>query len=206
MTDPDDGPSPAPAPPAPPAPPSPPEPPRSPFSAPPVAGGGTGGTEKRKGKRNGNGKGKGNGDGIVKASWIGTTALGVTTALATAVKAVQPIALATSLALFLAGTVAFFIAFVKAVDRSRTEEIGVMNLFFLDHSAPKPVKRNLLASLTVQAAVATTAAAIRPNTAVAFAVLAPIYGLSLAGLWAARHGTFPPRRTTANNEPKDSKK
>lgn len=133
------------------------------------------------------------GDRIVTASWAGTTVLGVTTALATAVKALQPVALATAIALFLVGTGAFFVAFLKAVDRSRTEEIGVMNLFFLDHSAPKPVKRSLLASLAVQAVVATTAAAIRPNTALAFAVLAPVYGLSLAGLWAARHGSFPER-------------
>lgn len=130
---------------------------------------------------------------IVTASWIGTTVLGVTTALAMTVRAMQPVALAVSVALFLAGTGGFFVAFVKAVDRSRTEEIGVMNLFFLDHSAPKPVKRNLLGSLVVQIAVATAAAAIRPNTAVAFAVLAPIYGLSLTGLWGALHGTFPPR-------------
>lgn len=130
---------------------------------------------------------------IVTASWVGTAALGATTALAAAVKALQPVAIATALGLFAAGTVAFFAAFLKAVDRSRTDEIGVMNLFFLDHSAPTPVKRNLLASLTVQVAVAVTAAAIRPNTALAFAVLAPVYGLALAGLWAARHGTFPAR-------------
>lgn len=145
---------------------------------------------------------------IVTASWIGTTVLGVTTALAMTVRAMQPVALAVSVALFLVGTGAFFVAFVKAVDRSRTEEIGVMNLFFLDRSAPRSVKRNLLGSLAVQVVVATTAAAVRPNTAVAFAVLAPIYGLSLTGLWGALYGTFPPRppRPQRHDRQKNQKK
>jgi hypothetical protein len=95
--------------------------------------------------------------------------------------------------MFLVGTVVFFVAFLKAVDRSRTEQIGVMNLFFLDHSAPKPVKRSLLASLTAQIAIAAAAAALKPNTALAFAILAPVYALSLQGLWGARHGSFPAR-------------
>ena len=35
------------------------------------------------------------------------------------------------------------------------------------------------------------AASIRPFTAVAFGILAPMLGLGLMGLWGARHGRFP---------------
>jgi hypothetical protein len=133
------------------------------------------------------------GGGIIRASWLGTTALGVAAGIGLGAHTLRGLTGVVSVVLFLAGTVLFFVAFLKAVDRSRTEKIGVLNVFFLDHSAPKPVKRSLLASLAVQAAVATAAAALRPNTAMAFAILAPVYGLSLAGLWGARHGSFPKR-------------
>ncbi|HEV7888475.1 MAG TPA: hypothetical protein VGO92_13025, partial [Acidimicrobiales bacterium] len=86
------------------------------------------------------------------------------------------------------------LAFARAVARSRTEEIGVMNLFFLDHSAPRPVRRSLLGSLAVQTATAIAVAALRPNTSLAFGILVPVYGLALTGLYGARHGVFPPRR------------
>ena len=51
----------------------------------------------------------------------------------------------------------------------------------------------LVGSLVAQAAIAATAAALRPFTSVAFAVLAPMWGLGLAGQWGARHGHFAPR-------------
>ena len=134
------------------------------------------------------------GMGIVRASWWGTTALGATVGVGLAAHTLRGLTAVTALVLFAAGIVLFFVAFLKAVDRSRTEQIGVMNLFFLDHSAPKPVKRSLLASLAVEIAVAAAGAALKPNTALAFAILAPVYPLALNGLWAARHGQFPPRR------------
>jgi len=43
----------------------------------------------------------------------------------------------------------------------------------------------------VVAAFATAAA--RPNSSLAFGILAPLWGQGLAGLWGARHGAFPPR-------------
>ena len=133
------------------------------------------------------------GEGIVRASWLGTAALIVTSVLGLVARPLAPLALVVDLALFAAGTVIFFVAFLKAVDRSRTEQVGVMNVFFLDHSAPKDVKRQLLGSLVVQTAAAIAIAALKPNTSLAFAVLAPVFGLSLAGLWGARHGSFPER-------------
>lgn len=133
------------------------------------------------------------GGGIIRASWLGTTALGVAAGIGLAAHTLRGLTAVVAAILFVAGTVLFFVAFLRAVDRSRTEQIGVMNVFFLDHSAPKPVRRSLLASLAAQAAIAAAAAALRPNTAMAFAILAPVYGLSLAGLWGARHGSFPKR-------------
>jgi hypothetical protein len=46
----------------------------------------------------------------------------------------------------------------------------------------------------VEVIVAFGTAAARPYTIAATAILAPVYGLGLCGLWAARYGTFPPRR------------
>ena len=38
------------------------------------------------------------------------------------------------------------------------------------------------------------AATVGQALAVAFGILVPMYGLGMAGLWAARHGEFPDRR------------
>ena len=133
------------------------------------------------------------GNSIVAASWIGTVVFAATSALGAAASQLDIAALVVALAMFAAGTVVFFVAFAGAVTRSRTDEIGVMNLFFLDRSAPRPVRRSLLGSLCVEIATAIAAAAIRPNTSLAFGILAPVYALSLMGLYGARHGVFPPR-------------
>lgn len=133
------------------------------------------------------------GAGIVRASWAGTTAFVVTATLAAAVSSLDLVALVVALVLFVAGTGAFTAAFVTAVRRSRTEEIVVPSLFFLQGSAPPAVRRLLFASLAVEVVCAFVTAAVRPNTSLAFGILAPMYGLGLAGLWAARHGAFPPR-------------
>jgi|SRR5437764_6513841 len=133
---------------------------------------------------------------IVKASWAGTALLAVTSALAVAssASAVRTVALVVDLALFVGGAVTFLWAYAIAVGRSRSVEIGIGGLYFLAGSAPKDVKGNLLGSLAAETAIAIAAAAARPFTSVAFAVLAPLWGLGLCGLWAARYGTFPARR------------
>jgi len=133
------------------------------------------------------------GQGVVQASWAGTVIFALTAILGTLVSAADIVALVVSVAMFLIGTGVFFAAFVRAVNRSRTDEIGVMNLFFLDTSAPRPVRLSLLASFLVEVVVAIATAALRTNTSIAFGILAPVYGLSLSGLWGARYGTFPKR-------------
>lgn len=134
------------------------------------------------------------GAGIVRASWAGTALFGVSAGVAVAVAAADVLALLVAVALFVAGTIVFFMAYGRAVSRSRTERIGVLALFFLEGGvAPKEVRRLLLGSLAVEVAVAVATAAARPNTSLAFGILVPVYGLALAGLWGARHGAFPPR-------------
>lgn len=130
---------------------------------------------------------------VVRASVLGTVAFAGTASLAAGVPAADVVALVVALALFVAGCAAFVAAYAAAVARSRHDQIEMAGLFFLSGSAPKDVRRLLLASLAVQVVAAFATAAIRPNTSLAFGILAPVYGLGLQALWAARHGSFPPR-------------
>ncbi len=132
----------------------------------------------------------------VRSSWVGTIAFAVATVAG--VVAPHPLAwlgFAVSLGLFIIGCVLFVWAFAVAVRRSRSDEIAVSNLFLLS-GAPTPVRTQLFTSLAVEIVVAFGTAAARPYTIAATAILAPVYGLALCGLWSARHGTFPPRRPT----------
>ena len=130
---------------------------------------------------------------IVRGSVGGTAVFTVLAVMALVADGVIPVFVVVSLLLFAGGTLAFLVAFLRAVDRSRTESIGVGGLFFGAGAAPGRVQALLLSSLGVEVVVAITAAAIRPYTAIAFGTLAPMWGLGLAGLWVARHGWFPPR-------------
>jgi hypothetical protein len=79
----------------------------------------------------------------------------------------------------------------------------VGGLFFLEGCAPRRVQLVMMASVAVQTVVPLTVAIIRPFTA--FAVLAPVWALGLAGLWGARHGTFPPRSDATTADRPDSR-
>jgi len=131
---------------------------------------------------------------VVQASLVGT---GVLAALAgAAVVAPDAMALpyaAVSLLLFLLGCGAFFWAYATAVSRSRTEVVTVPGVWFLSGTAPRPVRWRLIGSLLAEIVIVLVAAGIEPFTAVAFGVLAPVYGLGLVGLWGARYGEHPPR-------------
>lgn len=138
------------------------------------------------------------GAGIVTLSWVGT---GVFTAVATIATllpddAARPAAFV-HVALFAVGVVAFLWAYAIAVARSRTDAIGIGGLYFLAGSAPNVIRVRLLVALGVQVGVAIVSASIRPYTAVAFGILVPMFGLGLAGLWGAKHGTFPARETAS---------
>lgn len=133
---------------------------------------------------------------IITATWAGT-AMFAATAVTAAVSnddLAAVVAAAVALTLFAAGIVVFGWAYAIAVIRSRTDAIGIGGLFFLAgaETAPKHAKRNLLAALAIQTAVALTTAGARPFTTLAFGVLVPLYGLALTGLFGARHGCFAP--------------
>jgi hypothetical protein len=132
---------------------------------------------------------------IVRASWIGTIAFVLVTALGVAVDDARPAVAAFDGLLFAAGIALFFWAYAVAVGRSRTDEIGIGGLFFLagEGTAPAPTKRSLLGALAVQTVVGVAAAFVDPEP-LAAGVLVPLYGLALTGLYGARHGRFGPRR------------
>ena len=93
-------------------------------------------------------------------------------------------------ALFAVGVVLFLWGYAVGVVRSREEQITLGGLFFLSGTAPKVVRFRLRLAFAVQVAVAVVAASVRPYTAVAFAVLAPMLGLGAMAMWGARHGAF----------------
>jgi len=134
------------------------------------------------------------GRGIQRATILGTAVFVVVATIAAAVEgAASAIFAALSLAEFFVGIAVFALAFLRAVDRSRTEAIGIGGLFFGSGSTPRRVQVVLVGSLAVQVVVSVVVASLRPYTALAFGVLAPMWALGFTGLWVAAHGTFPPR-------------
>lgn len=137
------------------------------------------------------------GGGIVRWAVGATIVFTAVSVAATAVEAMAVLPLIVDPLLFLAGIVVFTVALVRAAQRSRTEQFGIMQLFFLEGAvAPVPIRRRLLGSLVAQIVVSIATAALRANTTVAFGILVPVYGIAMAGLWGARYGTFAPRTAT----------
>jgi hypothetical protein len=133
---------------------------------------------------------------LIRTSDVVTVAFSVVAvASALALDRLKVLIVVVSLVLFAVGCVTFLWAFAIAVNRSRTDAIGIGGLFFLQDSAPRPVQVRLLGALAVQVVVAVATAAVHPFTSQAFAVLAPMFGLGMAGLWGARYGRFEPRTT-----------
>jgi hypothetical protein len=134
-------------------------------------------------------------DPIVRASVYGTAVFTVLAVLAAATDAgpVIVVSVVVDLALFAAGCLAFVATLLRAADRSRREMLSLPGIWWLSGSVPAAIRRPLLVALGVEIVVALATASVRPFTGLAFGVLVPVYGLGLAGLWAARMGTFPPR-------------
>jgi hypothetical protein len=133
---------------------------------------------------------------IVQAAWAGTAVFGATAVAAAAFPdgPLETMAFIVAVGLFLAGCLAFVAAYTQAVRRSREAAIGIAALFFLSGGvAPPDVRRSLLGAFGAQIAIGLGTAIARPYSSLAAGTLAPIYGLGLCGLWAARYGVFPPR-------------
>lgn len=137
---------------------------------------------------------EGTGAGLVRLDQVGTAVIVAASAAAAVAPEVFTAPLVVvALAALAIGIGAFLWAYAIAIGRSRVDAIGMGGLFFLAGSAPRRVQRAFLVCLAVQVVATIVAASVRPFTPVAFAVLAPMFGLGLGGLWAARHGAFPPR-------------
>ena len=135
---------------------------------------------------------------IVRADRAGTAALVVSVAVAALTDAWRTGSVVVALVLFGLGVFAFIWAYFSAVERSRSDEIGVANLFLLTGpTAPARVKRTMSAALAIQVVVGLGGAMIgfariegdEPNL-LAFGILVPMFGIGLNGLWASRHGTY----------------
>lgn len=100
-------------------------------------------------------------------------------------------AVVVDLAMFLGGAVLFLAAFLVAVARSRTESVTLAGTFLLSGTAPAAVRRRFTLLFAVQFVVGLVAASLRPYTAVAFSVLAPMSVLGAMAWWGARNGATP---------------
>ncbi len=133
---------------------------------------------------------------IIRLDEAGTALFAVTAVIEAILlgRTSETIGIAVALGLFALGCLAFFAGYVTAIQRSRTDEISITNLYLLGSgTAARPVRNRLNLLLAAQIVVAATTAAARPFTTLAFGILTPMFGLGLNGLWAARHGRFPPR-------------
>jgi hypothetical protein len=107
----------------------------------------------------------------------------------------------TAMVLFTIGVVAFLWSYWNAVQRSRTDEIAVTQLYLLMGDAiPSPVKRVMNLTLATQFAIALATTLARPDgpdgnpgSSLAVGFLVPMLGFGLNGLWAVYHGTFAAR-------------
>ena len=133
------------------------------------------------------------GDGLLNLDFAGTGAI-IGTGIAGAVlpDTFKLVHAALAGLLFLVGSGALLWGYALGVSRSRTLVISMAGLFFLaEGTAPPTVRRRFLLALGAQVVTAVAAALVRPNTELAFGVLAPIFGLGLMALWGGRHGSFP---------------
>ncbi len=139
---------------------------------------------------------------IVRLNVIGTAAFVVSSVVAAAVfnNPTRIVGVVVALVLFAIGIFAFLWSYWTAVQRSRTDNIAVAQLYFLTGgSAPKGVQRTMNYTLLVQVVCSLATAISRSTTdgragsTLAFGILVPMFGLGLNGLWCATHGTFGPR-------------
>jgi hypothetical protein len=128
---------------------------------------------------------------VIVSSWAANIVFACTAIpAALGVESLDGPAIVTALVLFFVSLGIWTWAFVLAVARStQGDDIVVANLFGTIGDAPRAVRWHLFGSLGVCLLITIGTAAADP-----FGVLVPMLPLGFVGLWAARHGTFPPRR------------
>lgn len=124
------------------------------------------------------------------ASWTATAVFcAVAIPAGTGVNGFGRVAVVTSLVLFGISIPVWIVALVRgAIRTTEGDAVDVAGLFFLSGSAPKVIKRHLFGATTVCLTVGMVTAFREP-----FSFLAWMLPFGLAGLWGARHGTYPPR-------------
>lgn len=142
---------------------------------------------------------------LSRVALVGTVLFAASTTAAIFVEGFRPINVAVALGLFAIGTVAMVVAFFVGVDRSRTEDISVAGLFLLMGSVPRETRIQLHGLTMSQVVIGVAGAAMRPFTALAFGILVPMFGLGLAGLWAAWYGIFRPRKNLDHKRPRHAR-
>ena len=134
------------------------------------------------------------GAGIIATSLVGTVVFVLSGLLAALFMGGFMVAyVSLSLVEFTFGVIVFGLAFLRAVDRSRTHAIGVGGLFFGSGSTPRSVRTRLVGAFVVQVVASIAVASSHVYTALAFGVLAPMWALGFTGLWVAAYGDFPER-------------
>ncbi|MFA5564815.1 MAG: hypothetical protein WC184_02825 [Acidimicrobiia bacterium] len=132
---------------------------------------------------------------LVWATWAGTALLVVVSVLGlVAIDAFAPVVVGVSGVMFLAGSALFFVAYAKAIGRSRFELIGIGGLYFLSgNTAPKHIRTSMMWSFGLEVALVIGLIVAKPFSSMVFTALAPVYPIGLAGMWAALYGQFPAR-------------
>ncbi len=132
---------------------------------------------------------------IIEVSWAADVLFAATAIpAALGVAALEPVAAVVALSLFLVSLGVWTYAFGSGLVRSaRGDDVSVANLFLLQGSAPSVVKKHLFGALGVSVLIAAATGFRAPA-----GFLVPMLPLGLAGMWAARYGTFPARETAAS--------
>lgn len=135
---------------------------------------------------------------LLLTAWFGVTATYAAVDFSTSAQWVGAV---TAMSLFAVGVFAFLWSFWNAVQRSRTREIAVTQLYLLLGPAiPAGVRRTMNLALAAQFAIAAVTTLARPDgpdgnpgSSLAVGFLVPMLGFGLNGLWAVTYGTFAPR-------------
>lgn len=105
-----------------------------------------------------------------------------------------PFAVVSSI-LFFVGTALSALGLWNGIQRSRVDDVSLAGLVAIDtRFVPKRVRNILWAVIVGHTTITIIAATQRLFTAQAFGLLAPMFGLGVALVWASRHATFA-RRT-----------